>query len=303
MVIFLIQENSFDMISIIVCHRDEDYLTSFKANVAKTIGLPYEIVVVDNKAGNWGICGAYNYGAKQAVFSILLFVHEDVLFHTDNWGHALLKHFEDPSVGVIGIAGSQFFGKKGFSWGGKMGLGRLQILQHVANKNPQKLLVNPQNEVFSRVVAVDGVFIGTRKAVWEENPFDEVNLKGFHCYDLDYSLTASLKYQVLVVFDILLEHFSKATYTQVFMDQYAIFKNKWKDKLPQFIPTFNPKLIPIAEWQMFIYTSPYYEKTLASFFFLIWDALKLFMVYPRPFQFSKAIYFILRGRLLNLKRS
>jgi hypothetical protein len=291
------------MISLIVCHRNPSLFQAFKNSLVETIGVPYELIVIDNSQGKYGICEAYNQGGHQAIYPILLFVHEDVTFHTMNWGVKLLSHFEDAKVGAVGLAGCQFFGKNGFSYGGKLGIGRMHIIQHFVNAPPKELLVNPDNELRTRVVCLDGVFIAARKSAWEKTPFDQVNLRAFHCYDLDFSLQISLNYKVYVVFDILLEHFSAGNYNQIFLEQFEIFNNKWQSKLPIYTPEFKLKKIPIGEWQMFLASFMFYPRNIKVSFQLFFKSVKLFLQYPRLKFFLRGTYLLLKRLLIQPKPS
>lgn len=127
------------MISIVVCHRSPDFLEQFKQNLASSIGVDYELIVVDNSQNTYGICQAYNLGGAKAQYEVLCFAHEDILFHTLNWGQNLLQHFADSSVGAVGVAGSKVFGRKWFTFGGKHGFGKINILQHTPDGRVEHL--------------------------------------------------------------------------------------------------------------------------------------------------------------------
>jgi len=106
------------MISIIISTHNAANFKNVSQNIADTIGVPYEIVPVENHA-KYSLCTAYNLGANMAKFSYLCFLHEDVLFKTPNWGKQLTELMEkDEKTGLIGVMGTKFkstFPK--FSWG------------------------------------------------------------------------------------------------------------------------------------------------------------------------------------------
>ncbi|RFP64156.1 hypothetical protein D0N36_15745 [Hymenobacter lapidiphilus] len=54
------------MISLIICTRDPAALAAVSQSAAATIGVPFEIVPIDNSQGQYGICEAYNLGAARA---------------------------------------------------------------------------------------------------------------------------------------------------------------------------------------------------------------------------------------------
>ena len=79
------------MLSVLICSINGELLRQVKQNIAETVGVPYEILVWDNKASNDGICKVYNRLASDAQYPLLLFVHEDVTFETMNWGQKLAQ--------------------------------------------------------------------------------------------------------------------------------------------------------------------------------------------------------------------
>jgi len=202
------------VISIIISSYREDYFSALEKNIEKTIGVAYEIVKVDN-AGKMGICEAYNTGANKARYPYLCFIHEDVQFITGNWGINLIDHFmSDMKVGVIGLAGSICKCKMVSSWWQQEVSGtepkRTNYLQYYPGTQKSELkYLNPLGETRSAVATLDGVFLAARKEVWKEIRFDQELLKGFHAYDMDFTLRAGERYTNYVVYDILLEHYSE----------------------------------------------------------------------------------------------
>ncbi len=81
------------------------------------------------------------------------------------------------------------------------------IHEHASGRGDQIELYSEDEGAFE-VVAVDGVFLASKKSVIENVPFDEKTFTGFHFYDIDLSLRVAQKYKVLVTTDILLKHYS-----------------------------------------------------------------------------------------------
>lgn len=240
------------MISVVVCHRSIDFLEQFKQNLASTIGVEYELIVVDNSNNTYGICQAYNIGGAKAQYELLCFAHEDILFHTQDWGKNLVRHFADVAVGAVGVAGSKIFGRKWFTFGGKHGFGKINILQHTPDGMVEHLQKIDTGAKSGQVVSLDGVFITCRKNVFQDFPFDEQNLRHFHCYDMDFSLRVSQQHRVLVAYDILLEHISSANYNKRFAQEFdQHFMPKWAAQLPLFADDFDPAQLSKAEWYLF----------------------------------------------------
>ena len=95
------------MLSIRISSYQPQFYSALEKNIAETIGIPYEIIKIDNP-NLMGICEAYNKGASLSKYDYLLFVHEDVIFHTKEWGQKLINHLKLENVGVIGVAGSNY---------------------------------------------------------------------------------------------------------------------------------------------------------------------------------------------------
>ncbi|MGZ5284050.1 MAG: glycosyltransferase [Kaistella sp.] len=210
------------MISIIISSYQPEYFAALENNIAATVGVPYEIIKIDNR-GLMGVCRAYNTGAKQAKFENLLFIHEDILFHTHNWGEKLINHLQDPETGIIGVAGSDYVPMAPSGWYVK-GHSYLHLLQNSKNRS-QPELINATHRNKQSVFALDGVFLAMQKAKFEAFRFDE-EIAGFHAYDLDISLRFAKKYKNYVIGDILIEHFSNGNPDKAFFEENILVRKK-----------------------------------------------------------------------------
>lgn len=225
------------MISIIICSINPSLLKKVSKNITETIGVPFEIIAIDNRINNLGICQVYNNGAAQGKYEFLCFIHEDILFHTPDWGINLLDHFSDKKVGLIGTAGGVVKSKFHSSWWYNLSsktTQRKNIIQHSKEGSKHEYL-NPMNEKTSDVLLIDGVFMACRKEIWEKYPFDEINFPKFHFYDLDFSFSVHQQYKVKVVYDVLIEHFSKGSYNKEWIQSAEQFTKKWRHKLPEYL--------------------------------------------------------------------
>jgi hypothetical protein len=226
------------MISIIVCSYNSNYFNNFVQNVAQTINVPYEIIRIDNSAGNYSVCKAYNEGISKAAFDLLCFSHEDIEIKTKGWGTIVSDTFSnDEKTGLIGVAGASYktFAPSTWTFGSaEPQTNHINILQRYKHQSkPVKhIYLNHGNEKLSQVVAVDGVWFCTKKAIAQEVLFDEVSFKGYHGYDIDFSLGVLRKYNVVVSFEILVEHFSEGKYDRFWIEDMLIFQKKWGNKLP-----------------------------------------------------------------------
>ena len=169
------------MISVIICSVNPIQLQNISKNIAETIGLPYELIEIDNTNSKKGICNVYNDAAAKAKYNYLCFVHDDVKFHTMSWGGILSDLLNKEDIGLVGVSGTTYKSVIPSSWTAcKKDFYRINTIQHSdENINPLKYQINPDLISYSEVAIVDGVFLATRKEVISEFSFDEISLKGF----------------------------------------------------------------------------------------------------------------------------
>lgn len=201
------------MISIVTCSINEAHFQTFAESIRRTIGTPFEIVRIDNRVEQVGICAAYNKGAAKSKFDYLCFVHEDTVFHNRNWGQNVVRHLQNKETGLLGVAGSSYvpFAPSGWHLAEAPAKNRINLVQtHKFSGKPRER-VRSNDDGDNRVFALDGVFLALRRAVFDKFKFNE-NIKGFHAYDLDLSLRVAIEYRNKVAFDVLLEHFSEGDF-------------------------------------------------------------------------------------------
>ena len=198
------------MISVLICSADNSLLNQVKTNIGQTIGVEHEILFFDNLEKK-GICEVYNSLAARAKYSYLCFVHEDILFQTLDWGLLVEDIFsKNPAIGVVGVAGSKYKSKCFSGWySGISGFDCANIL-HRYSYGDESICLQPNREnVLEEVVCLDGVFICSRKEVWQQSKFNDADLKGFHFYDIDFSLRASRICRLAVTYGISIIHITK----------------------------------------------------------------------------------------------
>ncbi len=222
------------MISIIICSRNPKLLKDVSESIKNTIGVPFEIIDIQNTNGKYGICEAYNLGASQSQYPILCFTHEDILFHTPDWGQKVSQIFDlDAKIGLLGVIGSVFQPNAPASWWdtGANAI-RQRIYQRYENKPSEEIIYNPDNQLLTDVVTIDGLWFCTRKSVWEQVRFDEKNFPEFHFYDLDFATAVFQHHRVCVTFEILVEHFSVGNLDATWRKNVVVYHQKWHKKLP-----------------------------------------------------------------------
>lgn len=218
------------MISIIICSINPEQLAECKESIAQTIGTKYELIVEDNRDANKSLAQVYNEAAKKAQYKYIVFVHEDTGFWRTDWGYEVVDLLKKEYVGAVGVAGTRYMDKNGFWAAAGVPFLKGQVLH--PQQNLKKLTKFSEDEGVFEVVAIDGVFMATRKDIVEEIPFDEKTFDAFHFYDIDFSMRVAQKYSVLVTTNIRLYHYSKGNFGDIWGSYRDKFLEKFKDILP-----------------------------------------------------------------------
>ena len=230
------------MISVIICSINKVLAQQVQKNIAATIGVVWEFIVIENMVSPKSLTEVYNVGASKSKSDVLLFVHEDVLFQTNNWGQKLLDYFEkDNSLGLIGIAGSKYKSSVPSGWfSGIEALDCCNILHVDINNQKLPMYFNPlPGSLAQDVVVLDGVLLCCKKNVWQQVKFDEILLKGFHLYDIDFSFRVAQKFKVIVSFEIDLVHLTEGG---SFGDEWVNNTLLWYSKKQSLLPFYTKDL-------------------------------------------------------------
>lgn len=247
------------MISIIISTYRPELFNNISKNIEATVGVPYEIIPIENK-GLMGLCKAYNIGAERAKYDILCFAHEDINIQTKGWGEKINTTFRDnEKVGLIGVVGSKYkpFIPSGWShpYADYANLFCSNIIQYYKDKTklPDYSFLKPLQDNSPAVVSVDGVFFCTKKNIATECLFDQDTFKSFHCYDVDFSLQVFQHYQVIVTYDILIEHFSEGSFDKSWIDATLSLHTKWGGKLPLTTANISRQKQKSEEYNAFLF--------------------------------------------------
>ena len=228
------------LISIIISTRKSDAeLTELRQNIAETIGVEYELIIVDNNA-KYSLAQAYNLGVEKANYFFFFFLHDDILFQTKFWGQKLtqLVNTAELNVGLIGVAGTKIKAAYPSGWGQSTYLEEFRrghIFSEV-KKGDRKYFnfdnrINPP--IIEDVVCVDGVLLFTNKNILAKCSFDEIRLNNFHCYYIYFLFHVFFAgYRVLVDREIELIHFSGGNYSSEYNKANKAISEKWKKQLP-----------------------------------------------------------------------
>lgn len=293
------------MISIIICSANAEELAKVSENIRDTVGTAYEIIAIDNSAGRRGICEVYNEGASRARFEILCFMHEDIQLMTEGWGKKVLDVFsQNPQLGLLGIAGGGYKSLAPSSWynyhlqeNGGFYANLVQGYKHTGAEDKVEYR-NPRNELLSQVACIDGCWLCTRREAVQQFPFDEKMLKGFHGYDLDFSIAVNQRYQVAVTFEILLKHFSEGNFNQTWREQMLKVHKKWAHLLPlniDGVPDSSLKRIERDAYEVFL------RQAIAEKWFSKWQLVRLIWTTRRSRVATLSFPYKLMRRLRKLK--
>lgn len=223
------------MISVIICSRYSILPIELEQNILQTAGAECQIIHIDNSRGDHSIFTAYNLGIKKAKFEYLCFIHEDVKIHTMNWAYILQNHLDVPGTGVVGLAGAHLVPSAVTSWGFSPFQSMNYLQRIIPDKPPQHFYVNfcKTEKSSTHVIAIDGFFIAANKSLFNLIHFDANTFSGFHCYDIDLSLQShALGLNNKVIFDILIEHFSKGFFDRKWLYSSKLLFHKWINQLP-----------------------------------------------------------------------
>jgi glycosyltransferase involved in cell wall biosynthesis len=224
-------------ISIIICSRNPADALSVRRNLLGTAKYPksLEIIVIDNREKNEGLCAVYNQGVAKANGRVLVFMHEDVWMMEKEWDVVLLKKFREmPEMQILGVAGSAYLVNYPYaSWSAaNIPYTFGKVVHLIEKENTFFLTLFNDRDGDQEAVVVDGLWFAARKTLFEKCRFDSETFTRFHFYDLDICMQALEFGKVFVTTDIRVLHKSEGTFEEEWKEWNDIFVEKWKNKLP-----------------------------------------------------------------------
>ncbi len=159
------------MFSVVCVYNNEE---GFNNYLLKSLGgqtAKFELIKIDNRRGVFKSASkGLNYGGEKAKGRYILFVHQDVVFHSKFWLEDVEKMLGNiPSLGIAGCSGKMDNGEK---------RGFIKDRHHL------------WGEPFSKpeeVQTLDEAVLIIPKVVFDRLKFDE-KLEGWHAYGVDYCL-------------------------------------------------------------------------------------------------------------------
>ncbi|MCX6235106.1 MAG: glycosyltransferase [Bacteroidetes bacterium] len=241
------------MLSIIICSKNPTISPELEKNILETTGVDYELIIIDNSRNEYSIFASYNEGIHKSKFPYLCFVHDDVLFKTENWGKLVCRHLSDETVGVIGIAGGDIATRIPGPWSiSGQAKSFIQSDKSKKRKTVFDLAQKSQRSLKQEVVLLDGVWLCMRHNIFEKIMFDDKTFDGFHAYDYDICIQAKLKgYKNFVVYDIIIEHFSWGIRNKDWVINLLKVFTKWQPFLPVTLNNYSKEEIQKLETKNF----------------------------------------------------
>jgi len=190
-----------------------------------------EIIPFENK-GTHSLTEAYNIILEQSTNDIVVLCHDDIKLKTKKWGSKIIEHFNNSDYGIIGVAGTTYYPESGMWWEDKHSMvGCVNHKHPETNKEYTSKYSALVDDGIIPVVSLDGVFMVVNKKRIKYD-FDE-NVKGFHFYDVDFTLGNHLKgVKVGCITNIRVLHYSIGQTNQEWENNRIKFAEKWKDHLP-----------------------------------------------------------------------
>lgn len=211
-------------------HKGEYYDEQFEKRIRTSIGIKkFEIIRIEN-FGEYSLPQAYNIGWEKAnKENILLFVHNDVHFHTKNWGYKLLDVFNSERYDIVGLAGTDYLADNGVWWHDRSRC--YGIVNHTDGAREWETMFAPPSNKTIPVVVIDGLFIAVNSET-VLHKFDE-DFKGFHLYDLSFVFPNFLDgCDIGVTTKIRLCHESIGMVNDEWERNRIQFAEKYKEELP-----------------------------------------------------------------------
>jgi glycosyltransferase involved in cell wall biosynthesis len=242
------------MISVIVCSRQPPSWDTHQRNVCKTIGAQHEYVRVDNSQNSYGTSAAYNQGIQKAQGDIFVFVHEDVFFMECGWGAVVESKFRDESLGLLGVAGSQYLPSSPPKWFAPgMPFTRGRVVHELDNGTKYFMTMYSRDKGDAEVVVADGLFLAIKADLFENLRFDGKTFDGFHFYDLDICMQVRKTHRLVVTWDIMVKHLSGGQYDESWERYAKRFTNKYPTDLPatctEQVPDFSSP-VPFGSYDL-----------------------------------------------------
>jgi GT2 family glycosyltransferase len=223
-------------LSIVYSTRQND--PQFVRHLQQTCGFKKVEILAYTNPGNKSLSTIYNHALTQAKHDFMVFIHDDVIFESNNWGHKVIQHLQQSEYGILGIAGTASLSTSGVWWEDMSRT--IGIVKH--QRDSKTWITQYSGHFKDRIipaVCVDGVFMAMNRKKLQEN-FNE-RLTGFHFYDVDFCIANFIAFvKIGVIFNVPLIHKSIGQTSETWESHRAQFLATHKYNLPC---TLKPTLI------------------------------------------------------------
>ncbi|MDM8557676.1 glycosyltransferase [Candidatus Parabeggiatoa sp. HSG14] len=226
------------MINFTIVYSTRQNDPQFVRHLQQTCGLKKVEILAYTNPGDKSLSAVYNHALSTAKQDFIVFIHDDVIFESNNWGRNVIQHLQHSEYGILGIAGTANLSKSGIWW--ENALTTIGIVKHQCEKKTwtTKYSGNFKERIIP-VVCVDGVFMAVNRQKLREN-FNE-RLTDFHFYDIDFCIAHFIAdVKIGVIFNVPLIHKSIGQTNDIWEQQRTQFLTTHKYNLPC---TLKPSLI------------------------------------------------------------
>jgi len=224
---------------IISSHLTDDENKKNVQHIKKSSGIQNIEILTYKNFNEYSLTEVYNIGLNESRNEIVVFVHNDVEFNTNNWGKILLNKFNTSDFGILGVAGTTDIGNDGTWWSDRNKM--IGIVNHRHNnKKWESKYSNNYGKEIVEVCAIDGLFIAVNKNVIQRD-FNEL-FTGYHYYDIPFCIDNYLNgVKIGVIFDIRLTHMSIGQTNDQWEKNRFKFTAKYDKNLPISLKVDNIK--------------------------------------------------------------
>jgi hypothetical protein len=220
-----------NIVVIFSSHLSKEENQKFIKHIDNTIGCNHITICYPN-FNEYSLVEIYNIAIKDhnTVNSIMVFLHNDIIIKTPNWGRIILTKFNNSNYSMIGVAGSTYLPESGKWWEDKSRM--VGIVEHTDGFNAWVSEYSKEKKgQITPVVIIDGLFmaINCNNII---HKFD-TEFKGFHFYDLSMVFPNFLDgINIGVTTDIRILHKSVGITNNQWEENRKIFVKKYKHDLP-----------------------------------------------------------------------
>lgn len=198
-------------------------------NIKNTIGYKKYKIIRYMNYNEFSLSILYNRAISENYEknSIFVFIHNDIIFKTKNWGIILINKFKYNNIDLIGVAGSDYIDETGKWWNNKNR--RYGIVEHDDGMKKYTSYFSDKILNIQRCVIIDGLFMALKitQDDIQYKYFDE-NYGKFHFYDVASCVKLFMSgFNIGVITDIKILHKS-----------IGRINNEWEDNKNKFIKNY-----------------------------------------------------------------